>query len=135
MCSARCAAKRLRELHAPYRYTALVCFLKQISSDTIDHIIDMHHKLMLKIYNRANTQMDEAVKKQRRHFKQSQVLLNTIASLVLNSDITDVKLRESIFKKVKREELEQHLLSSQTWLTGKFSHLFNLVVGRFSYLR
>ena len=43
----RCSAKRLRELQAPYRFTALVCFLKQISSDTIDHIIDMHHKLIL----------------------------------------------------------------------------------------
>jgi hypothetical protein len=36
----RCSAKRLRDLQASYRYTALVCFLKQINLDTIDHIID-----------------------------------------------------------------------------------------------
>jgi len=55
----RCSAKRLRELQAPYRYTALVCFLEQLGLDTVDHIIEMHHKLMLKVYNHAEIQMDD----------------------------------------------------------------------------
>ncbi len=131
----RCSAKRLRELQAPYRYTALVCFLKQLSLDTIDYVIEMQHKLMLKVYSRANVQMDEAVRKQRKHFRQAQTLLNTIASILLDNEIEDAKLRETVFNNVKREELEQHLLASQTWLTGKFSHLFHLIVERFSYLR
>lgn len=131
----RCSAKRLRELQTSYRYTALICFLKQISLDTIDHIIDMHHKLMLKVYNRADMQMDEAIKKQRKHFKYGQVLLCTIVSLVLDSTIEDIELRGAIFSQTNRKMLEQHLLTSQRWLTGKFSHLFHLVVERFSYLR
>ncbi|WP_341792643.1 MULTISPECIES: Tn3 family transposase [unclassified Rickettsia] len=131
----RCSAKRLRDLQASYRYTALICFLKQLNLDTIDYIIDMHHKLMLKVYNRADMQMDEALRKQRKHFKQGQVLLNTIAELVLDSSIEDTKLRKAILNQVNRETLEQHLLTSQAWLTGKFSHLFHLVVERFSYLR
>ena len=131
----RCSAKRLRELQASYRYTALICFLKQISLDTTDHIIDMHHKLMLKVYNRAEIQMDEAIRKQRKHFKHGQILLNTIAGLILDNDIEDTKLRKAIFSQVNRKTLEQHLLISQNWLTGKFSHLFHLVVERFSYLR
>lgn len=131
----RCSAKRLRGLQASYRYTALVCFLKQISLDTIDHIIDMHYKLMLKVYNRADMQMNEAIRKQRKHFKQGQILLDTIATLILDDAIKDSQLRETIFNHVKREMLEQHLLASKAWLTGKFSHLFHLVVERFSYLR
>lgn len=108
----RCSAKRLRDLQASYRYTALICFLKQSNLDTIDYIIDMHHKLMLKVYNRADMQMDEALRKQRKHFKQGQVLLNTIAELVLDSSIEDTKLRKAIFNQVNRETLEQHLLTS-----------------------
>lgn len=131
----RCSAKRLRDLQPSYRYTALVCFLKEISLETIDYIIEMHHKLMLKIYNRADMQMDEAIKKQRKHFKQSQALLNTISSLILDDEIEDNELRDTIFNHVKRELLEQHLLNSKIWLTGKFSHVFHLVIERFSYLR
>lgn len=131
----RCSAKRLRDLQTSHRYTALVCFLKQLSLDTIDQIIDMHHKLMLKVYNRADIQMDEAIKKQRKHFKQGQILLDTIAGLILDDTIQDNQLRKTIFNHVKREALEQHLFVSKVWLTGKFSHLFHLVVERFSYLR
>lgn len=131
----RCSAKRLRDLQTSYRYTALVCFLKQISLDTIDQIIDMHNKLMLKVYNRADMQMDEAIRKQRKHFKEGQLLLDKIAGLILDNAIEDSQLRENIFNYVKRETLEQHLLNSKDWLTGKFSHVFHLVVERFSYLR
>lgn len=131
----RCSAKRLRDLQPSHRYTALICFLKQLQLDTIDHVIEMHHKLILKIYNRASTQMDDAAKEQRKHFKQGQSLLNTIANLILDNTIEDIKLREVIFKQVNRETLVHHLLTSQAWLTGKFSHLFHLVVERFSYLR
>lgn len=131
----RCSVNRLRELQAAYRYTALICFLKQLSLDTMDCIIDMHHKLMLKVYNHADIQMDEAVRKQRKHFKQAQVLLDTIANVLLDDSIEDGQLRETVFNRINRETLREHLLASQTWLTGKFSHLFNLVVDRFSYLR
>lgn len=131
----RCSAKRLRELQAPYRYTALVCFLKQLCLDTIDHIIEMHHKLMLKVYNHADIQMDEALKKQRKHLKKAQVLLNAIAGILFDNTIEDARLREAVFNQVSRKELEEHLIASQIWLSGKFSHLFHLVVERFSYLR
>lgn len=131
----RCSAKRLRDLQASHRYTALICFLKQLYLDTIDHIIDMHHKLMLKVYNRANMQMDEAVRKQRKHFKQGQILFHTLAGIILDNTIEDGKVREAIFNQVNRKTLEQHLSASQPWLTGKFSHLFRLIVERFSYLR
>lgn len=42
----RCSADRMRALKEDHRYTVLVCFLWQIYRDTIDHMIDTHHKLM-----------------------------------------------------------------------------------------
>ena len=131
----RCSAKRLRALQDSYRYTALVCFLKQVHLDTVDHIIDMYNKLMLKVYNRADMQLDDAARKQRRHLKKGQIMLNTITEVILDNTIKDVKLRKTIFDKISRESLEQHHMDSQIWLTGKLSHTFHLVVERFSYLR
>ena len=131
----RCSAKRLRELQPAYRYTALVCFLKQLRFDTIDYIIDMHHKLLLKIYNGAQNQMDEATRKQRKHFKKSELLLAEITDILLDNEIKDCQVRATIFNQIERDTLEKHTFASKAWLSGKFNDLFHLVVRRFSYLR
>lgn len=131
----RCSADRLKELQASFRYTALICFLKQLNWDTIDHIIDMHHKLILKVCNRAQNQLDEALHKQHRHFKQAQILLVAIANILLDDKVEDQNLRQVIFDSVSQEELANLTLSSQAWLSGKLSHVFHLVIERFSYLR
>jgi hypothetical protein len=49
----RCSAHRLRELELTHRYTALVCFLWQTHLDTIDFMIDMHAKLITRVYAQA----------------------------------------------------------------------------------
>lgn len=98
----RCSADRLKELQASFRYTALICFLKQLNRDTIDHIIDMHHKLILKVCNRAQNQLDEALHKQHRHFKQAQSLLVAIANILLDDKVEDQNLRQVIFDSVSK---------------------------------
>ena len=49
----RCSADRMRALKEEHRYTVLVCFLWQVYRDTIDHMIETHHKLMTRIYKHA----------------------------------------------------------------------------------
>lgn len=131
----RCSVKRLKKLEQGLRYTALICFLKHLRLDTIDHIIDMQHKLMLKIYNRAQNQLDEATQKQRKHFKKSEILITEITDILLDITIEDSQVRRTIFEQVGRKNLEQHAFSSKSWLSGKFSHVFHLILERFTYLR
>ena len=132
----RCSIKRIRELQpAITKYTVLTCFLKQINLDTLDYIIDMYHKIMLKVYGRAKRQLEGAMKKQSKHFRKGEHLLNEIALILFDESIPDSELRKMVFTKVGREAIENHTLASQAWLTGKFSNVFNLVIDRFSYLR
>jgi TnpA family transposase len=131
----RCSAHRLRELKPLHRYTVLTCFLWQVSRDTLDYMIDMHSKIMTKVYSGAENQIDEEVKKNKKNIKKSLSMLKTIGTTLLDNDIADADLRKMIFKQIKKDELKNQIMESEPLLTGKFSHVFNVVITKFNYLR
>ncbi|MFQ5856019.1 MAG: Tn3 family transposase [Anaerolineae bacterium] len=131
----RCSAGRLRQLQSPRRYAVLVCFLWQIYRDTIDHIVDMYDKIVTGVYTRAQTEIDEETRKQRKMLRSSLTLLRTISEVLLDETVDDAVLRDVLFSKVDREALTSQMEAIEGWLDGKYSHVFNLVVQRFSYFR
>lgn len=131
----RCPSKRIRELKKAHRYTALVCFLNQLNLDTKDQIVDLHHKLMLKVYKWAQNEKDEAIQKKYTNFKQSQVFLNTIGKIIMDKHVKNADIRKKIFAKIDRDALKKHMAEMNNWFNGKYSHLLHLVVERFSYIR
>lgn len=131
----RCSADRLRKLQADHRYAVLVCFLRQVYQDTIDYIIDMHDKLMLGVHNRAQNEIDEQTKKQRRMIRTSLAALRTLGRVILDESVDDERLRSTLFEQIDRDELTAQLDAVEVWLDGKYSHVFNLVMQRFSYIR
>ncbi len=44
-------------------------------------------------------------------------------------------MRQELFNKVDKEKFISQMADVETWLTGKYSHVFNLVVERFPYIR
>lgn len=131
----RCSADRMRSLQAEHRYAVLVCFLWQVYQDTVDHMIDMHHKLMTTVYKRAQDDIDEQNRKQRQMIRSSLTTLHTLGQIILDESIHDETLRQVLFNQVDKEKLATQMADVETWLTGKYSHVFNLVVQRYSYLR
>ena len=131
----RCSADRMRQLTEERRYTVLVCFLWQVYRDSLDQMVEMHHKLMTRIYNHAQEDVDEQTRKHRRMIRSSLTTLHTLGQTILNEDIADTSLRQALFSQVDREKLILQMADVETWLTGKYSHVFKLVVGRFSYIR
>ena len=131
----RCSADRLRELKAAHRYAVMVCFLRQHYHDTIDFVIETHHKIMTRVHNRAQTEIDTFNKQQRREIRQSLKTLHTLGTLILDESITDQALRQTCFDQIDKDSLIAQINSIQTLLTGKYSHAFQRVVQRFTYLR
>lgn len=131
----RCSADRLRNLQAEHRYGVLVCFLRQMYQDTVDHMIDMNAKLMTSVYNRAQDAIDEQARKQRQMIRNSLATLHTLGQIILDESIQDETLRQVLFSKVDKEQLTSQMMEVKTWLTGKYSHVFNLVLQRYAYLR
>jgi len=55
--------------------------------------------------------------------------------VILDDAIADKDLRNALFDKVTRQDLVTQMTELEEWLTGKHSHVFHLVIKRFSYLR
>lgn len=105
-----CSAYRLRELSLLHRYAALTCFLWQTYQDTIDQIVDMYDKLITKVYNWAQENLNEELKQKRRSIRQALEMFTTVGEVILDKDVSDVCVRETLFSKIKKEELAaQHL--------------------------
>ncbi|MFQ5906413.1 MAG: Tn3 family transposase, partial [bacterium] len=131
----RCSAAKLRELQPPRRYAVLVCFLWQVYRDTIDYLVDMHDKIVTGVYARAQTEIDEETRKQRKMLRSSLTLLRSIGEVLLDETVDDVVLREVLFSKIDKDALASQMEAIENWLDGKYSHVFNLVIQRFTYFR
>ena len=131
----RLSAYRLREIMPSHRYAAITCFLRQTYSDTIDQIIDMYDKLLNKVYNWAQEDLDESVKQKRKLIQRVLVMFATVGEVLLNKDVSDDHIRKIFFSRFSQEELAERLEQSKEWTIGKNSHIFHGIMGRFSYLR
>lgn len=129
------SAYRLREIIAPRRYAAVTCFLRQTYGDTIDQIVDMYDKLINKVYNWAQEDLDEFIIQKRKAIQRVLTMFATVSEVLLDKGISGDYIRDILFSKFSQEELAMRLKQSQEWTTGKNSHLFHGVMGRFSYLR
>ncbi|MCP4899241.1 MAG: Tn3 family transposase, partial [bacterium] len=131
----RCTASRLRELAGERRYAVLVCFLHQLYRSTVDDLVAMYDKLMTKIENKAEAEIDKHAKRRRKQLRGALASFHAMSSVLLDESVADDELRPAIFKAVSQEKLKEQIAEIETWLSGKHSHTFNLVVERFSYLR
>ena len=131
----RCSADRMRQLTPARRYAVLVCFLWQTYRDTIDHMIDMHDKIMTGVYSRAENQVDEEMRKRRKVLQSSLDSFHTIGKILLDEAVADRALRAVIFNEVGRGLLGSQVEAVGNYREGKHSHPFYLVQRRFYYLR
>jgi TnpA family transposase len=126
---------RMRVLHPPHRYTVLACFLWQTFRDTIDYIIDMHSKLITRMWRRAENELDKQVKKRRKSLRSTLSFFKKISHVLLDEELPDDDIRSTVFEVIPPEKLREQMIEAEDWLSGKKSDPFALVVNRFSYLR
>ena len=131
----RCKASRIRELQEEHRYAVIVCFLWQVYRDSIDFMVDMYNKLINRIYNSAQDDIDNYTREQQSNLQESLLTFAAITDVILDDSIDDSALRHELFGIVGRESLQSRREEVKTWLSGKYSHVFNMVVERFSYIR
>ncbi|NIP28453.1 MAG: Tn3 family transposase [Phycisphaerae bacterium] len=132
----RLTATRLRELKETRRYTVLVCFLRQLHRDTTDDLVRMYDKLMNQVYNRSQLALDKHHKSQRKVLRTSLYTFKAMAEVILDESIQEATLRQQIFERVDKDALVTQVNHVETWLNGKYRHVFSLLVNsRFSYIR
>jgi len=128
-------ATRIRNMIPAHRYSIMTCFLQQLYRETVDYLVDMFDKLVNRIYSSAQKDIDVYNKISNRQVKKSLATYQLLIDLVLDDSIKDSLLRRALFKHISKEELSSQMIDVKTWLSGKHSHVFNLVKDRFSYIR
>lgn len=131
----RCSIDRLRELKSENRYTALICYLRHIRNETVDQMVDMYFKLIFKIYRGCQGKIDAEILKKRKNIKSALQMLKTIGGTLLDDTVPDIDLREILFEKIDKEDLELMVSDFDPLIFGKLSHVFKQVILRFPYLR
>ena len=129
------AIDRLRRMVQPHRQAAQVCFLWQSYRDTVDQMIDMYDKLLLRVHGQAQNELDEQMKRQRQSIQGSLGMLKALGEIILDEAVDAEALRERLYEVVPREQLAARVEDVSQWVSGVRSDLFYGVVKRFGYLR
>jgi hypothetical protein len=113
----RCDANRLKELETNHRHAVLTCFLWQLFKDTVDYMVDMFDKLVNKVYNAAQNDVDSYNKSQRKNIRESLQTYNDMIDLILNDSVKNGTLRETVFKEIGKEILMTQKEAVEMWPT------------------
>ena len=124
---------RLKRLKEERRHAVLACFLRQLYQSTYDAAVRMHDKLMNKIYNKADKEIDEHMKKRRKDVRASLAHYRRILGMVLDDGLEQEALRQSIFAAIDVPTLQKELETIEEMLGNQYSDSFKRVILRFSY--
>ncbi len=131
----QCTLSRLRRLKEERRHAVLVCFLFQLHQDTFDAMVQMYDKLMNKIHNRAERDVDDYLKKRRRQIRNSLSHYQKVLTVLLDESIPADTIRPTIYEQVDWLSLKQDYAEIQVLSNSKHQHTFDRVIARHSYLR
>jgi hypothetical protein len=131
----QCSLYRLRRLKEERRYAVLACFLCQLYQDTFDAAVQMHDKLMNKMYNKADKEIDDYMKVRRKQIRSSLAHYRKILAVLLDKDIGKEDLRKAVFTAVDVQTLKAEMDAIEEMLSNKYSDSFKRVIARHSYLR
>ena len=131
----QCSLYRLRRLKKERRYAVLVCFLHQLYQDTFDAAVQMYDKLINKVYNRADKEIDAYLKKRRRQVRVSLSHYKKILDILLSEEIQQDAVRPTIYDQIDPQVLKAEQEKMEALLSSKYHDTFNRVVARHSYLR
>ena len=131
----QCSLYRLKRLQKERRYAVLACFLAQLYQDTFDAAVQMHDKLMNKVYNKADKEIDGFMKTRRRHIRSSMTHYKKILDVLLDEKIGKEDIQEAIFAAVDVQILKAEMETIEEMLGNNYSDSFKRVIARHSYLR
>ena len=131
----QCSLYRLRRLKEERRYAVLVCFLHQLYRDTLDAVVQMYDKLINKVYNRADNEINAYLKKRRRQVRVSLSHYKKILDILLNEEVEQDAVRPTIYDQIAPPVLKAEQEEMAALLSSKYHDTFNRVVARHSYLR
>ena len=126
---------RIKSMPEERQHAFLICLCHKLYEETIDYIVEMVIKLFDRAEKHATKEINSETQRKRREIKKALEQYRAISEIILNEDITNEKLRETIYAAVSEKKLREQLDNTTSWLDGKYSHVFHLLQDRHSYFR
>ena len=101
------SADRVREMAAPRRHLALVCFLHQAWRDTLDQAVDMYGKLLDRNRKLVEARLDDMLKAQRQAVDRIVHRYRRLGAVLLDPDVGDDELRARLLSTVPEAQLRR----------------------------
>ena len=112
------SADRVREMAAPRRHLALVCFLHQAWRDTLDQAVDMYGKLLDRNRKRVEDRLDDMLKAQRHAVDRIVHRYHRLGAVLLDPDVGDAELRARLLSTVPETQLREDQSDLANWTRG-----------------
>ena len=124
------SAARIREMAAPRRHLALVCFLHQAWRDTLDQAVDMYGKLLDRHRKRVEDHLDDLLKAQRHAVDRIVHRYHRLGAVLLDPDIGDAELRTRLLSIVPETQLREDQSALANWTRGDRQARFEQTAAR-----
>ena len=112
------SADRVREMAAPRRHLALVCFLHQAWRDTLDQAVDMYGKLLDRNRKLVEARLDDMLKAQRQAVDRIVHRYRRLGAVLLDHDVGDDELRARLLSTVPETQLREDQSDLANWTRG-----------------
>ena len=129
------SADRVREMAAPRRHLALVCFLHQAWRDTLDQAVDMYGKLLDRNRQLVEERLDEMLKAQRHAVDRIVHRYHRLGAVLLDPEIGDAELRARLLSTVPETQLREDQSDLANWTRGDRKARFEQTAERHAGLR
>ena len=110
--------RRVREMAAPRRHLALLCFLHQAWRDTLGQAVDMYGKLLDRNRKLVDDRLDDMLKAQRHAVDRIVQRYRRLGAVLLDPGVGDDELRTQLLLIVPEEQLREDQSDLANWTRG-----------------
>ena len=120
----------------PYRrYPILVAFLKHTLEEIIDELIELFDRCFETYYSRSKRKLDELKLKNSRKANEELILFHRIGKILLDSDISDIELRTSIYMQISEEDLHVAIRECEKLIRPQVDNAYDFFSDCYSNIR
>jgi TnpA family transposase len=131
----RSTNQALQRMPEERRYPILLAFLNQSLIEITDETIEIYDRCLWDCYNGAKNDLEAFKKEVYKSSNEKVRLLQEMGKLVLDPDITDQKLRETIFSYLPPEKLQTIIEECAKIIRPAHDKYFDFLSTRYSYLQ